>query len=444
MRITLVVVMLCAAQLILLVSCKPSSPGASAPAPTNETPRTIFDIIAGGDTTGFIHWIEDAPRLESRDTDQSTPLIAAIRHGRIDYAVDLIGHGANVAATDRDGATPLHVAAALGNTAALSLLIESGADLQSTNADGLAAYDVAVLFNQQAAAATLAEARLALMTPVIIEPEPETIVEAPPIPEAVLLSTDFRIWTSSSGTQLEAAYIQHIFDTLVLQDRQGKFFRIPMHQLSPADQITARTLAGTDPHALAKARGTRQPASIRPAQDSIARKIGRGSEWTVLENCRLLKSSSNDGDSFHVKHDDKEYIFRLYFVDSAETSMAYPERVREQASYFGISDSDAIKLGESASKFTASLLAAGPFTVVTAWEDARGNSRLPRHYGMVITGEGDLDELLVREGLARRFGMTVKNDLGSRKLSTLKRIEQEAKDQKNGAWGRQKNQTAGR
>ena len=42
-------------------------------------------------------------------------------------------------------------------------------------------------------------------------------------------------------------------------------------------------------------------------------------DWIVLENCRLITNPANDGDSFHVSAGEKEYLFRLYFVDAPET-----------------------------------------------------------------------------------------------------------------------------
>jgi len=41
-------------------------------------------------------------------------------------------------------------------------------------------------------------------------------------------------------------------------------------------------------------------------------------EWEVIEGCRLIDNRYNDGDSFHVKADGEERIFRLYFVDCPE------------------------------------------------------------------------------------------------------------------------------
>lgn len=409
---------------------------------------TIFDIIASGDNTAFIRWLEASPDLNQQDAEGTTPLIAAVMHERLGYAIDLIGHGADVNLADHSGAAPVHVAAMLGYAPALDLLIESGADITKVNRDGLSAYDLATLLNQTAVAQTLSETIAWMLAPPA--PEPEPVVEPVDssdddvVPPALLLSTDFRIWTSASGEKMDAAFIQSVFDSVTLQNREGAFFRIPVNRLSSADQVMVRQLAGINPHALALARSSRAPTVSEASRDSLSLRIGRDKEWTVLEGCRLMKSGGNDGDSFHVKHDGKEYIFRLYFVDAAETSMSFPDRVRHQAEYFGLSDSDTIKLGEAATKFTTSLLASGPFTVVTQWEDAKGNSRLPRHFALVVTSQGDLDELLTAEGLVRRYGMPIRTSLGQRKQSTLKRLEEEAKRQNAGAWSKHNQQRAGK
>src|SRR5436190_1509151 len=71
-------------------------------------------------------------------------------------------------------------------------------------------------------------------------------------------------------------------------------------------------------------------------------------EWTKLEHCQLVPNPGNDGDSFHVRANEKEYIFRLYLVDAPETDAADPARLIEQAKYFGISVPQVIELGEAA------------------------------------------------------------------------------------------------
>ncbi len=159
--------------------------------------------------------------------------------------------------------------------------------------------------------------------------------------------------------------------------------------------------------------------------------------WQVWKDCRLIPNDSNDGDSFHIQAAGKEYLIRLYFVDAAETDMSFPERVNEQAKYFGVSDDQAVAAGEAAEKFTHEKLAR-PFTVRTCMQGAMGRSNMPRIYAFVATPEGDLAELLVANGLARVHGSAAAPvGLNSPELEwqKLRRLESEAKAQKVGGWG---------
>src|SRR5438552_14270299 len=124
-----------------------------------------------------------------------------------------------------------------------------------------------------------------------------------------------------------------------------------------------------------------------------------------IEGCMYKPQRWNDGDSFHViLPDQKELIFRLYFVDAPEEERAYADRIEEQAAYFGISTDAAVEVGREASEFTKQALAK-PFTIYTRWRRALGRSALWRYYAIVITAEGkDLNELLVSAGLARIYG----------------------------------------
>jgi len=128
--------------------------------------------------------------------------------------------------------------------------------------------------------------------------------------------------------------------------------------------------------------------------------------FTRYDGCTYIPEEWNDADSFHVRMPDgKEQVLRLYFVDALESENSFPERVAEQAAYFGITSEDALKLGKEASAFTQKLLSAKPFTAQTRWRVALGRSKLPRFYAMITTAEGkDLDELLVSAGLARIYG----------------------------------------
>lgn len=164
-----------------------------------------------------------------------------------------------------------------------------------------------------------------------------------------------------------------------------------------------------------------------------------GRKWRTYENCTLRKNQANDGDSFHVKYKNRHYIYRLYFVDTPESDDQVPERLTEQAEYWGITEKEVLQLGKKAAKFTENFLSRG-FTVHTRARNARGASKRKRYYAMVQVGDEYLSEALVRQGLARIYG--VKDDLADgTKAKTflwrLKSAERKAKEEKLGGWGRQ-------
>ena len=138
----------------------------------------------------------------------------------------------------------------------------------------------------------------------------------------------------------------------------------------------------------------------------------------VLENCTLIETSWADGDSFLVQDQTgKQFTLRLYAADCLEWHVhdtTDARRLRAQRRYFGISSygdsaqssiAAAKKFGEAAAVKVREELSQ-PFTVATAFADARGDGKHQRFYGFVTTSKGkDLGELLVRAGLARAFGV---------------------------------------
>ena len=155
-------------------------------------------------------------------------------------------------------------------------------------------------------------------------------------------------------------------------------------------------------------------------------------EWATLTNCVLVQNPANDGDSFHVMYEGKEYVFRLYFVDCPEEDDRYSDRVAAQAAYFGVNEKQAHALAEQAAAFTRAQLSK-PFTITTRWQDALGNSKLGRQYGVISVGGQDLGELLVANGLARIHGVSV-GGIGKERVDRLKALEAQAKAQRRGAW----------
>jgi endonuclease YncB( thermonuclease family) len=173
--------------------------------------------------------------------------------------------------------------------------------------------------------------------------------------------------------------------------------------------------------------------------------LARG--WQKIDNCRLMNNPFNDGDSFHVIANGRERIFRLYFVDCPETSdhnRAMKARIAEQSREIGLPTAEVMKMGKRASQFTTALLkAAGTFTVVTRWEDAKGDSDMKRNFAYVIVNGRGLDEQLVEAGMARVLGYPVdipKHVLPPHGISgfehrdKLLKIQQKAKREKKGMW----------
>ena len=180
-------------------------------------------------------------------------------------------------------------------------------------------------------------------------------------------------------------------------------------------------------------------ALVAPA-DALAAK-----KWREYTDCHMIPNPANDGDSFHVKAGNiksKTYLFRLYFTDTPESETSLPERLQEQADYFGIADPmDVVKAGKEASHFTENFLKDG-FTVYSRLSDALGRSDMDRDYGMVMNAAGqDLGTELVRNGLARVYGNgTDLSELEPYNRSEdawwrrLRQAELEAKKEKRGAW----------
>ena len=163
---------------------------------------------------------------------------------------------------------------------------------------------------------------------------------------------------------------------------------------------------------------------------------GKEKDWITLNNCKLVPNKANDGDSFHVRANDTEYLVRLYFVDAPETASVGPARLIEQAEYFGVSVPQVIEVGLDAKKFVDARLSE-PFTVLTRMAEGLGRSKIQRVYGLVRTKDGDLGEQLVANGLARIHGVhpaTPDGSSGQDEIQKLEQLEQASKQKKLGAW----------
>ncbi len=138
----------------------------------------------------------------------------------------------------------------------------------------------------------------------------------------------------------------------------------------------------------------------------------------TIEGVELVPTQWADGDSFRVRFaDGTEHTVRLYGADCLEwhiTDGTDARRLRDQRWYFGItgyggtpaaSIALAKSLGEAAALEVRARLAK-PFTIHTAFADARGDARFRRIYAFVTTAEAeDLATVLITKGLARAHGV---------------------------------------
>lgn len=171
-----------------------------------------------------------------------------------------------------------------------------------------------------------------------------------------------------------------------------------------------------------------------PAQAAVSGK------WEKLEDA-VLGDGYMDGDSFHIRANNKDIIIRLYFVDSPESDKTHEDRNAEQADYFGLSPTAVTPLGAKAKKFTQKLLTGQKFTAWTRWEDAMGSSQQQRFFGVVQLGKTDLAEELVANGLARVYGASTVMPNGTSpdsQFERLRQLERRAKAKRLGAWAKQK------
>ena len=177
-------------------------------------------------------------------------------------------------------------------------------------------------------------------------------------------------------------------------------------------------------------------AIVSSAIDRVCAKDKEKEDWVTLDNCQLVPNKANDGDSFHIRSNETEYLVRLYFVDAPETANLGPARLIEQAEYFSVSVPQVIEIGRDAKKFVDAKLSE-PFTIITRMAEGLGRSKIQRIYGLVRTKDGDLGEQLIINGLARIHGVhpaMPDGSSGEDEIQKLEQLEQDAKQRKLGGW----------
>jgi hypothetical protein len=164
--------------------------------------------------------------------------------------------------------------------------------------------------------------------------------------------------------------------------------------------------------------------------------------FVSFPGAEFVESRTNEPDAFRLKIGTEEFIFVLYFVDALEASWTHPQRVAEQARWFGNTQNQAIvDGGVVAMNYVAELLKTKPFTVLTRWERVPNSSR---YYALINVQHEPgkrayLADLLVRKGYARIHGInTFLPSDDSRRMEDylveLNGLAKQARLQKQGIW----------
>ena len=160
-------------------------------------------------------------------------------------------------------------------------------------------------------------------------------------------------------------------------------------------------------------------------------------------SCTLVDCEYNNGDTFLLKTEDG-VIFdaHLYGVDAFETSNEFPSIVTEQAKYFGITNEQAIELGNKAREFIRTELTKNHQTKKIAFTTPafiflkkESNNKSVLDGEIIVDGES-LACSLVKNGLVKIYGTiphTQPEYIVSREK--LLQLEAEAKKEKVGGWG---------
>lgn len=157
----------------------------------------------------------------------------------------------------------------------------------------------------------------------------------------------------------------------------------------------------------------------------------------------LVESRANEADTLRIRLGNDEHIFVLYFVDALEASMNHPQKVAEQARYFGRTNEKVItSTGVEAAAYVTELLKTHPFEVITRWE------RVPntlRYYALIryVREDGQriyLMDLLLRKGYAWVHGEHTPLPGDNRDLATyvaeLMAHSRKAREEKQGVWAK--------
>lgn len=90
------------------------------------TQDTLFKLVEAGDTRTAFDFVRAGMQVDSRRSDEWTPLMVALFNGHEETAMMLLSRGANVRAKANRGYEPIHWAALNGYERALKFILDKG------------------------------------------------------------------------------------------------------------------------------------------------------------------------------------------------------------------------------------------------------------------------------------------------------------------------------
>jgi endonuclease YncB( thermonuclease family) len=182
---------------------------------------------------------------------------------------------------------------------------------------------------------------------------------------------------------------------------------------------------------------------VNPANLTITDQNARPVRETfeLLDKTTLVETRANEADTLRFRTGADENIFVLYFVDAIEASSSHPQRINEQARWFGnVNDRLLVETGVEALNYVRDLLKSRPYQVLTRWEQVPNSTR---YYALIRVeiqpGKGVyLADLLMQAGYARVQGVTtpLPNDARDEVayMLELKKHGERARTNKAGIW----------
>ena len=115
-------------------------------APTPEPIEVMFSAIYDNVPEKVQEIIDSGFDVNTKNSDNNSPLAAAAYYGRTTIIQMLLSAGADVNLMCRGGNTALHFASKNGHVMAVELLLENGADKHCANGTGLSPLHVAAVY----------------------------------------------------------------------------------------------------------------------------------------------------------------------------------------------------------------------------------------------------------------------------------------------------------